>query len=253
MSRSGNKFTMKVTVHALDQYDFNAGAADIASGSPDSENGRLAVLGWAHPYLSRGTVTRNVTWTLGQAGSTTMAVDSGHDRHGRWAGASWMLVVAAAASVIALTGCGSGAATSADTSRAAASDSKDGALRHDRQPVADRFPELGDFTSVVWASDVLGQDSRGAPGPSDVRMSGVVRLTAAQSEDLRKRYAWHSTPERPDVVEHLASHVPQAGEWKDSDDFTEAVTGGRYSASFSVDFGRGVAVFEAVNPERKNG
>lgn len=67
---------------------------------------------------------------------------------------------------------------------------------------------MGAFTSVVWATDVLGQDGRGVPGPSD--------------------------------------------EWKDSDDFTEAVTGGRCAASFFVDLGRRVAVFDAVDPKRKN-
>ncbi|WP_372345854.1 hypothetical protein [Streptomyces sp. KL116D] len=162
------------------------------------------------------------------------------------------VAVAAVASMVVLAGCGTGPAEGRDTSRVAGAGSEDGVLRHDRKPVADRFPELGAFKSVVWASDVLGQDSRGVPGPSDVRMSGVVRLTAAQSGDLSKRYAWRSTPGRPDVMKPLSSHVPQAGEWKDSADFTEAVTGGRYSASFSIDFGRRVAVFDAVNPERKN-
>jgi RHS repeat-associated protein len=77
VTRSGDKFTMKITVHALDQYDFNAGASDIASGTPDSENGRFAVLGWAQPFLSRGTVSRSVTWTAGQSGSTIVVGGGG--------------------------------------------------------------------------------------------------------------------------------------------------------------------------------
>ncbi|MFC8421082.1 DNRLRE domain-containing protein [Streptomyces sp. NPDC057236] len=75
VTRNGNEMSMSVTVHALDQYDFNAGATDIASGTPDNVNGRFATLGWAKPFLVRGTFTRNVTWTMGQAGSTTVGSD----------------------------------------------------------------------------------------------------------------------------------------------------------------------------------
>ncbi|MFE7327436.1 DNRLRE domain-containing protein [Streptomyces sp. NPDC057565] len=75
VTRKGDQMTMKVTVHALDQYDFNDGAKDIRSGVPDDVNGRFATLGWAKPFLVRGTFTRNVTWTVGQAGSTTEGND----------------------------------------------------------------------------------------------------------------------------------------------------------------------------------
>jgi hypothetical protein len=75
VTRKGDQMTMKVTVHALDQYDFNDGAKDIRSGVPDNVNGRFATLGWAKPFLVRGTFTRNVTWTVGQAGSTTEGND----------------------------------------------------------------------------------------------------------------------------------------------------------------------------------
>lgn len=75
VTRKVDQMTMKVTVHALDQYDFNDGAKDIRSGVPDNVNGRFATLGWAKPFLVRGTFTRNVTWTVGQAGSTTEGND----------------------------------------------------------------------------------------------------------------------------------------------------------------------------------
>ncbi|NUP15658.1 MAG: DNRLRE domain-containing protein [Streptomyces sp.] len=75
VTRDGDQMTMTITVHALDQYDFNAGASDIASGTPDDVNGRFATLGWAAPFLVRGTFTRNVTWTVGQAGTTTVGSD----------------------------------------------------------------------------------------------------------------------------------------------------------------------------------
>ncbi|SMQ62230.1 hypothetical protein [Agreia sp. VKM Ac-1783] len=61
----GDKVTMTVTVHAEDRYNFNAGQSDIASGQPDDANGRFTELGWAKPFDSSGSVTRTVTWTVG--------------------------------------------------------------------------------------------------------------------------------------------------------------------------------------------
>ncbi|MGW0704918.1 RHS repeat-associated core domain-containing protein [Streptomyces sp. NPDC002643] len=71
---SGDSFTMRITIRSKDRYDFNKGMSDIASGTPDEVNGRFATLGWAKPFISRGTVTREVTWRRGDIlGSTSVS------------------------------------------------------------------------------------------------------------------------------------------------------------------------------------
>jgi hypothetical protein len=45
--------------------------SDIASGAADDENGRFATLGWAHPFMVSGTLTRVVTWTRGNIAQST--------------------------------------------------------------------------------------------------------------------------------------------------------------------------------------
>lgn len=64
---AGGTATMVITVHAHDRYDFNAGMSDIATGTPDDENGRFAVLGWAKPFDTRGELTRTITWPVGDS------------------------------------------------------------------------------------------------------------------------------------------------------------------------------------------
>jgi hypothetical protein len=64
-------FSMRYTLHGEDRYNFNPGAADIATGQPDSDNGRFEQAGLAHQYMNYGTLQRDVTWTRGNiAGST---------------------------------------------------------------------------------------------------------------------------------------------------------------------------------------
>ncbi|MFC9967610.1 hypothetical protein ACFVH4_25570 [Nocardia ignorata] len=66
----GDRVVMDVTVEAMDYYNFNQGAEDLATGASDNENGRFAELGWAHDFETNGKVTRTVSWELGQPLST---------------------------------------------------------------------------------------------------------------------------------------------------------------------------------------
>ena len=57
------KYTMNLTIHAEDMYNFNPGQADIATGTPDDVNGRFEVVGWAKQYMNYGEYTTKESWT----------------------------------------------------------------------------------------------------------------------------------------------------------------------------------------------
>ncbi|HEY3263403.1 MAG TPA: hypothetical protein VGJ95_24545, partial [Pseudonocardiaceae bacterium] len=63
---SGKKMTMTIVVHAEDRFNFNRGATDVFTGTPDDINGRFAELGWASGFNTHGRLTREVTWYVGQ-------------------------------------------------------------------------------------------------------------------------------------------------------------------------------------------
>ena len=56
---------MMITIHAIDRYNFNKGAKDIATGTPDNENGRFEELGWARSFVTRGSIPVKVNWKRG--------------------------------------------------------------------------------------------------------------------------------------------------------------------------------------------
>ena len=64
-----DQFSMLITIHALDRYNFNKGESDIATGAPDNENGRFEVLGWAKSFTTRGSIPFKVDWERGSVGS----------------------------------------------------------------------------------------------------------------------------------------------------------------------------------------
>lgn len=56
------EFTMSLVLHAEDQYNFNPGQQDIASGAPDAENGRFVIVGFAQGYHHSSTLRRKFSW-----------------------------------------------------------------------------------------------------------------------------------------------------------------------------------------------
>jgi hypothetical protein len=59
------QFSMSLTVHAEDRYNFNPGAHDIATGIPDGANGIFEVTGLARQYMHYSTLQRSVVWREG--------------------------------------------------------------------------------------------------------------------------------------------------------------------------------------------
>jgi hypothetical protein len=74
------QFSMRMTLHAEDRYNFNPGAADINTGTPDAENGRFERTGLAHQYMNYATLERDVTWMQGKPEEGTSKPVNGSGR-----------------------------------------------------------------------------------------------------------------------------------------------------------------------------
>lgn len=71
------EYTMQLTYHAEDRYNFNPGMKDIASSSLDRDNGRFEVLGWGRPFMSYGETTTTVTWVEGDIANSQVGQSFG--------------------------------------------------------------------------------------------------------------------------------------------------------------------------------
>ncbi len=67
-------FTLTLVIHAEDRYNFNPGAADIATGIPNDENGVFEITGLAKQYMNYATLTRRVAWSGPPAMSFTVSM-----------------------------------------------------------------------------------------------------------------------------------------------------------------------------------
>lgn len=56
-------FSMVMTLHGEDKYNFNPGNIDIATGTPDDPNAELEAAGLARSFMHYSTLQRTVRWT----------------------------------------------------------------------------------------------------------------------------------------------------------------------------------------------
>jgi hypothetical protein len=76
-----SQYSVLMTLHAEDRYNFNPGAQDIKTGIPDAANGRFEVTGLAQQYMNYATLTRMVRWTGSTADTPAVSrVDARRDR-----------------------------------------------------------------------------------------------------------------------------------------------------------------------------
>ncbi|TFW18574.1 hypothetical protein [Duganella callida] len=65
-------YSADLTIHMEDRYNFNPGMQDVATGIPDSANGRFEITGLAKQYTNYATVTRHVSWAEGSWNKRTV-------------------------------------------------------------------------------------------------------------------------------------------------------------------------------------
>lgn len=84
IKRGKDIFTATVTIHIEDRYNFNPGAADIATGIPDSANGQFEVTGLGQQYMNYATLVRVITWIEGEGShAKTSAPNNSRDEQRR--------------------------------------------------------------------------------------------------------------------------------------------------------------------------
>ncbi|OEJ93766.1 hypothetical protein J116_004075 [Streptomyces thermolilacinus SPC6] len=123
--------------------------------------------------------------------------------------------------------------------------------RHDPEPIEARFPQLGPLAgSPGRHGRRRAQGRQLVPGPTDVRLSGVARLTPDSARRLVAAHPWSPAATPPAPLDAVAPEVPPGTARRTSDAFVRAVTWGRYEADFHFDPEQRIMVFDALNPTR---
>lgn len=151
-----------------------------------------------------------------------------------------------------VTSCGSPTQVVADRSpRASAAPAKECTVRTDSDPIKKRFPQFGEPKRSHWCSIVLGKGDSRVPGPTDVRLVGVVEVTPEVMEKISGADPSGFAPARPeDVPSPISEAFPEIreGKWVESARFDESVTRGLYTAGFCLNRSAHLILVDSVNP-----
>jgi len=138
------------------------------------------------------------------------------------------MIVAAAMAIISstLAGCGPSdipISTRTETEMPVyAEKSGSGERRSDVEPLARRFPLIGEPVAAVWYAGTMGSED--VPGPSTYWIDAVVTVDADTAAQIEASYGLQPTDDVPEVIDSLKADVP-VGLWA-SPDFNRALTMG---------------------------
>lgn len=92
-------------------------------------------------------------------------------------------------------------------------------LRTDLEPIASRWPQLGDIQQAHWVGGIL-TDER-VPGPNTHFIEAVVVLTPAEMTRLTDQYQYAPGPPPPDPPASLLPYLPE-GTWLNDEEADQA-------------------------------
>lgn len=113
------------------------------------------------------------------------------------------------------------------------------AVRTDREPIAKRFPKLGNFVEAHWQGSLAGPAD--VPGPSDVLIQGLVVLRPEDLAAAKTGYDWEAAPQGWDAKmnDELRPLAPTSGDWRYSRQFELDVRTTSYSGTVYLDMTSG--------------
>jgi hypothetical protein len=122
------------------------------------------------------------------------------------------------------------------------------AVRTDREPIAKRFPQLGDFVEVHWQGSAAGVDTGGVPGPTDVHIQALAVLRPDTLASVAARYQWKPAPAGWDasLSAQLRPFAPAGGAWQASDEFAKDIRTNRYGGPVYLDTTSGTVFLDVI-------
>ncbi|MEU4643976.1 hypothetical protein [Micromonospora sp. NPDC023814] len=122
-------------------------------------------------------------------------------------------------------------------------------VRTDREPIAKRFPRLGDFSRATGRVSTAGIDNNRVPGPTDTRIEALVVLPPDTPATTIKAYEWQPAPPNRDALlsAELRPFLPYAGDWRISERYTEDVRTTHYNGTVSLDATSGTVYLRVID------
>lgn len=142
-----------------------------------------------------------------------------------------LVTVVAVAGVVLLAACGgvfwlARAERGQERDCAAQVAAEEAEVRTDRHWTAKEVPGIGEYAEIHWQVDFPSFACSRAPGPTDSRYQGIVRLAPADARALTAGYPWAPVTGTVEVWPGLSAYVPAEVRWRRSPAYDEGTRAG---------------------------
>lgn len=122
-------------------------------------------------------------------------------------------------------------------------------VRTDREPIAKRFPQLGDFVEAHWQASTAGTADPRVPGPTDTRIEAVVILRPETLATAVEQYDWSPAPAGWDepLSAELRPFLPDGGTWHVNEQYAADVRTSKYNGVVYLDTTTGTVVLRVID------
>jgi hypothetical protein len=163
---------------------------------------------------------------------------------GAMASRAAVVIASALAVLLAMSGCNVAPARDGQGTDGGAMPST--AARTDREPIAKRFPKLGDFVAVHWQGGGYGTGDGRVPGPTDVWIRALVRLHPDDLAAAKAMYSFEPAPSGWDVKMpgDLREYLPAGGDWRHDPQYEADVRSAKYHGKVYLEVASGTAYLD---------
>jgi hypothetical protein len=121
----------------------------------------------------------------------------------------------------------------------------DGEWRTDKEPILNRFPQIGDFNKCYWKADLVNKNNRiTIPAPTSYWMKGFVYFNETSIETIKTQYNWYRADKdwKPSFDEPiLNTNTP---EWYFSEEYNNYILTSNYYGKIYINFENNLLFFE---------
>jgi hypothetical protein len=117
--------------------------------------------------------------------------------------------------------------------------------RTDKEPIQNRFPNIGDFKKCYWKADLVNKNNRiTVPAPTSYWMKGFVYLEESSIETLKNQYNWYRTDKdwKPSYDEPIRKS--NTLEWYFSEEYNNYILPSNYFGKLYLNFEYNILFFE---------
>ena len=119
-------------------------------------------------------------------------------------------------------------------------------IRSDKDPITNRFPNIGDFEKCYWKGGIMGSGSRWVPGPSDYWMKGFIEIDADKVKYFIEKYDMKELDENLQLSFVPENYNNTISKWFYSKEFNDFIKPSSILGNFYIDSVNNMIYFEVV-------